>query len=164
MNQNGELQPLSAFAGICSYLLIGLFATFSLFCAVIGAEVYRSTVQNSADNAALRNAISYVTGKVRATDIQNAIEIAEGPEGAMLQLSETIDNVRYVTYIYGYQGSIRELFVAETTAFDPEAGETVAAAQYFLPAIDQSGLIRLEVGLNDESYLSHISFGSKQEG
>lgn len=163
MNQDKKRVPMGAFAGLCSYLLVGLFAVLALFCVIVGAEVYRGTVENSRENAALRNAMSYVTGKVRTADAENAIRIAEGPEGNMLELSETIDGEDYITYIYGYRGEIRELFTAASYGFDPEAGEIVASAQRFSPSMEAPGLICLNVTLNNEDYASHIALGSEQE-
>lgn len=82
----------------------------------------------------------------------------------MLELSETIDGEDYITYIYGYQGEIRELFTAASYGFDPEAGEVVASAQRFAPSMEKPGLICLEVTLNNEDYASRVALGSRQEG
>lgn len=156
--------PMGAFAGLLVYLLIGLFAVMAMFCVIVGAEVYRGAVRSADENAGLRTTISYVTGKLRAADARSGVERIDGPEGDCLKLTEDIGGTEYVTYIYGYQGQIREIFTLAEAAFDPEGGQAVASAESFAISEVRPGLMRLEVCVNGETYASHVALRSLWEG
>ena len=60
-----------------------------------------------------------------------------------LQVQNKQNNQAYTTYIYYYDGSLKELFVKEDTAFTPSAGQTIVQLHGFAPEIIHTGLIRI---------------------
>jgi hypothetical protein len=97
------------------FLLLLLFALFSLVLAGMGAAVYRSGVAHLNENYTSRTAIAYVSEKVRQHDESGAVFASDVEGIPALALRETTGSGSYLTYIYYYEGSLRELFVREET-------------------------------------------------
>ena len=107
--------------------IIDLFFTLTLFCVfavsalivvVIGANVYRSTV-------------AYVTEKVRENDRAGSVQLgilpcdSSVPALSLIRYGEP-QSIR--TYIYFYDGALRELATTDAYAvnLDPSTGQVVA--------------------------------------
>ncbi len=114
-----------------------VFAFFSLMLVIVGANVYRKTVDNSNINFSTQTAFSYIAEKIRqqdeitANDADSVISVEPFGEGDALVLKSTQkaegaqQSVVYKTYIYLYQDSLRELFIKEGSQIGPEAGKEI---------------------------------------
>ncbi len=109
--------------------LFGMFAVSALVVVTIGADVYQHTVRDMSANYNSRTATAYITQKVRAGDnATSSIQITtlEGQEA--LGLYADYNGTTYVTYLYLYEGYLRELFVKEGASLGGSmlaAGETI---------------------------------------
>lgn len=109
--------------------LFGVFAVSALALVTIGADVYRHTVQDMSDNYDARTAIAYVTEKVRQNNVllsddtpSVALSTISG-EPALVLTSE-IDGEAYDTFLYYYEGYLKELYMRR----DAYLGENVLDA------------------------------------
>lgn len=109
--------------GLSALLLLGVFAVCVLMVLLTGAETYHRL--NQRDRAAFdtRTAVQYITTKLRQADRLDSVDVGRFGDGDALLLYEDVDNVRYVTRVYTYDGSLMELHSGETDEPSPEDGE-----------------------------------------
>lgn len=100
----GRLQMSSLFI----FLLVGMFALFSLLCVVVGISVYRGLVNTASANEQVRTTLSYIANKVHAADAEGAIEVEAWHGVQALLLREEIDGEPYETRIYFLPGEGEE--------------------------------------------------------
>ena len=136
--------------------LFGVFAISALVLVTIGADVYQHTVQDMTDNYETRTAISYLTEKVHQYDTSTGIAITDFAGGHALALSDTAEEQTYITYIYYYDGALRELFVGEEAVFTPESGQSIIPLDSFDVEPVHAGLIRATY--TDTEGISHTLY------
>lgn len=99
-------------------ILFGVFTVSALMLVTIGSEVYRHTVDDMGKNYDTRTCISYITEKIRQNDTVVAadsslteahIRIATLTGEPALMLTQDINGEAYCTYLYLYDGYLREL-------------------------------------------------------
>ena len=110
-------------SGAFVFMLLGVFAVFSMLLVVLGAQAYRTTVDGAAAHTQKRIVTAFVRNAVRAQDERGAITVEEHDGLPVLALSSELDGERYVQYIYSYGGSLCELFTSARYGFSPEDGE-----------------------------------------
>ena len=114
--------------------LFAVFAVCALMLVSIGAGVYQKTVDDMNTNYNSRTAYSYVAEKIRQNDEAGSVEVADLAGNPALILSETVDEKVYSTYLYAYDGYLRELFVSPDFKIDsnsPEAGQKLIPVKGF---------------------------------
>ena len=135
-------------SGAFVFMLLGVFAVFSMLLVVLGAQAYRTTVDGAAAHTQKRIVTAFVRNAVRAQDERGAIAVEEHDGLPVLALTSEMDGESYVQYIYGYNGQLCELFTSAEYEFAPEDGEPVCAAQTFEPTLEGS---LLTVRVTDET-------------
>lgn len=116
-------------SGAFVFLLLGVFAVFSMMLVLLGAQAYRVTVEQTAMHTQQRVFHAYVRNAVRADDGDGEMTIQTIDGIPVLTLAEELDGERYMKAIYCCDGELRELFTAEEYGFNPEEGERICAAQ-----------------------------------
>ena len=117
--------------GVFVFVLLGLFAMMATLIVLLGAQMYRGTVDHSEQNNAYRVLNAYVRSMIRAEDTLDSMSVEKHGDVTALAMKETIDNEAYVTWIYEYEGSLYELFTSLDEAFDPEDGTAICRANSF---------------------------------
>ena len=136
--------------GVFVFVLLGLFALMSTLMVLLGAQMYRGTVAHSQANSDSRVLGAYVRSMVRAQDTAGGVRVERQGEMPVLALHEDIDGTDYVTWIYGWEGSVYEQFTEAAYAFKPEAGTIICGAGGFEPQIENGLLtIRARLGVDD---------------
>lgn len=102
--------------------LFCVFAASALMVVLIGANVYKSTVRQMDDGFTERTSLTYVATKLRQNDTAGAVHLEELAGGSALVLDQTVDGVTYQTWIYHYDGALRESFVEAGSPVEPEFG------------------------------------------
>ena len=105
--------------GVFVFVLLGLFAVLSTLMVLLGAQLYRATVEHADVSSAQRILTSYVRTMTRGQDHENAVSVEEIDGVKTLAFREDIDGDAYVTRIYPYEGQLREL-ICPAEEFDPE--------------------------------------------
>ncbi|MBR4442983.1 MAG: DUF4860 domain-containing protein [Clostridia bacterium] len=135
--------------GVFVFVLLGLFAVMSTLMVLLGAQMYRGTVDKAAENSEKRMLSAYVRSMVRAEDGARSVKVEEYGDIQALALYEDIDDEMYVTWIYLYEGPVYEQFTSADNEFEPDSGTEIAPATEFIPTLNE-GL--LSVFITDNEY------------
>lgn len=125
--------------------LITLFAATSLTLVLIGAGQYRFVTDAMNDNYEDRTTASYLAEKIRQNDTENAITLSYLEGVPALSIQTTEDTVDYTTYIYYYEGALRELVITGTSVFSLASGQEIIEMQGFSPEFINDALLRAEI-------------------
>lgn len=123
--------------------LFVMFAITAILLILIGARQYRFTADSMNRNYEIRTASSYLMEKVHQSDTITGVSVVDFSVGSALALTDRQNNQTYITYIYYYDGVLKELFVKEDAAFTPSAGQTIVQLHGFVPEVVHTGLIRI---------------------
>jgi len=130
--------------GVFVFVLLGLFAVMSTLMVLLGAQMYRNTVDRSTANNEDRVLSAYVRSMIRAEDTSGAMEIGEYDGVKALAMREDLDGEAYVTWLYCYEGQMYEWFTSDDGEFRPESGTAICPAQRFEPSLD-NGLLTVNL-------------------
>ena len=101
--------------------LFGVFAVSALTLVTIGADVYQHTVTDMSINYESRTAVSYITEKVRQNDTADSIFLTTLEDVPALCILSRIDEDTYCTYLYLYEGHLKELFMKQGASLGGQA-------------------------------------------
>lgn len=132
--------------------LFCVFAATALSVSLVGAKVYKNTVNNMDINFERRTSLSYVSTKIRQFNSVGRIKTADFNGTASLVLTQDIEGITFNTMIYFYDGALRELSVREGIETSPQNGveiikisnfefEEVLPSLYKLTSTDAEGNI-----------------------
>lgn len=116
-------------------VLFGVFTVSALMLVMIGSEVYRRTVEDMSNNYETRTSVAYITEKIRQNDtapaentsyMSNSISLSTLSGEPALVLTQNMNGETYCTYLYLYNGYLRELFI-KAGSYPGE--DTLAAGQ-----------------------------------
>ena len=124
--------------GVFVFVLLGLFAVMSTLMVLLGAQMYRNTVDHSTANNEDRVLSAYVRSMIRAEDSSDAMKIDEYGGVKTLAMREDLDGEAYVTWLYCYDGHLYEWFTSDDGDFRPESGTAICPAQSFDPSLEGS--------------------------
>ena len=105
--------------------LFCVFAISSVLLILFGADIYKKTIQQMENNYTSRTSISYITEKIRQSDVEHAIKIISQDDTQVLMLIRTINNIPYATSLYEYDGYLYELFARTDLELPLDAGHPV---------------------------------------
>jgi len=114
--------------------VISLFAVFALSVIMLtgtGAKVYERIVNNMELNYNQRTSFSYLVNKIHQSDEEGKITVGTYSGCDAIIISEEIDNVIYCTYLYYYDGYLKELFIRESQSIKPEYGTNILELDSF---------------------------------
>ncbi len=152
------------------FVLLGVFAVFSMVMVLLGVRAYRSMGERADENNITRLLSSYVRSMVRSEDGLADIRVESGSENGIadgsdvLVFEEDFDGDVYLTRIYVYDGFLREWFSEEAYAFNPAQGDEICEAGAFRAAINGSLLsVELESAAG-QAIRSDINLYARGEG
>ncbi len=112
--------------------LMLLFLISALTVISIGANIYKKNVATTSENYAQRVSIAYITEKVRQSDVDGNIYVQRLFDQNVLVFEQTVNGSVYNTYIYSYDGYLRELFArADLDNFYPQTGQKILKLNSF---------------------------------
>ena len=140
MNEKkGVRLPPRRIQNIFVLLLLVIFAICCILMTVLGARIYRSTVDDSTRNNRNRVLAAIVRGAARSEDSGIArIERFEEYGVTSLTFVNDYDGDIYYRRLFCYDGYLRESFAPAEYEFEPEMGDTLFEASLFEPALDGS--------------------------
>ena len=94
-------------------LLFLVFIMCALFTVLAGSKVYENISSRMDQTYTGSVALQYVANKVRQGDADKAVAVRTEDGQPVLEIRESIEGGDYITWIYYYEGSIRELFTYE---------------------------------------------------
>lgn len=131
-------------SGTFVFLVLGVFALFSMLLVLLGAQAYRSGVERTTGNGQARVLQAFVRNAVRADDEDGVIQVKEIDGLPVITFVSELDGERYVKYVYCYEGELCELFTAEEYGFTPDSGERICAVGSFQPTVED-GLMTIDM-------------------
>ncbi len=93
-------------------LLFLVFVLCALFTVLTGGKVYENISSRMADNYTGSVALQYIANKVRQSDQAGGLSVREIDGTSVLEMRQVLDGDEYLSWIYYYDGSIRELFTS----------------------------------------------------
>ena len=149
-----------ALGGVFVFALLGTFAVMGVLLIMLGAQAYNTVVTSAQMSSNERILRSYPLNKVRMNDNVDALEIRQIEGVDVLTITQDYDGDMYETYVYCYDGWLRELFMAQEEEFYLEDGDELIEAQYFRPKIE-NGMMSFEIGTADgENYQAKLALRS----
>lgn len=128
--------------------VITLFTVFAISVIVltgIGARVYQSVVDSMSENYNSRTSFSYVYNKIHQYDHGNNVSIGTYAGQDALILSEEVNNISFSTYLYYYDGQLKEIFTRTGQEFDPEFGTDILSVAGFTLSQVTDTLLKCEI-------------------
>ena len=163
-----QKKSFHVFDALFAFLLLIAFLLFSLLLSGVGSVIYQKGTDSLNENYTTRTALAYLQEKLRQHDEADALSETTVGEQPALALAETKDGADYVTYIYYYDGALRELFTASSTPI-PETGSKITELSSFTfeelssPGKEDGHLLRLSAADGTgvvQSVIVHTSCGN----
>ena len=142
-----------ALTNLAALLVLAVFAICILLVLLTGADLYQGLVEDGEEAYLRRTALQYLTTRVRQAETVTIGDL-EGCESLVLE--ETIEGETYTTWVYCYEGWLRELYAVPGAVLPPGAGETVLEAERFSLKQEEN---LLTVTFEGEELLLHLPVG-----
>lgn len=113
------------------FALFFVLAASSLIVVLLASRIYQKNIDLSQDNYESRTALSYVCEKVRQSDERGAVSLDTFDGQDALALRQTYNGQLYYTYIYEYDGYLRELFIGDGVSANAADGRPILAVHNF---------------------------------
>ena len=128
--------------------LLGLALFFALAASsvalvVLASGSYSRQVHTSEDSYTSCTALSYVTEKLHQADNSDAIDAGTFDGQDAILIRQEYSGQSYVTYLYAYDGYLRELFIKEGVAASAGDGREILATDGFSFEESRDGLFHL---------------------
>ncbi len=143
--------------------LFCIFALSAIFLISIGANIYGKTVDHMESNFNGRTSFAYITEKIRQSDKAGSISVGELDGIPALLITESQGETQYVTYIYEYEGHLKELMVRRDTPLDPFAGQDIMEVNGFELTQIKDNLYSFNISTNEEETY-HLYVNTKSTG
>ena len=138
--------------------LLLAFAASAVMVILMAANLYTRTAQDSSRAYTARTVLAYVTEKVHQNDVEGGVSAGSFAGCPALILERNNEGTTYCTYLYAYDGSLRELMVQQGTEARPGDGIEILPLKAFLPRQETENLIYVtctdENGKTAESFLN----------
>ncbi|MBQ8956574.1 MAG: DUF4860 domain-containing protein [Lachnospiraceae bacterium] len=92
-------------------LLFLIFTLSALGIVTFSVQIYRNIVERAEGRFDTETAAAYLSEKFRNHDDRGSIQMSDFMGNDAIAIEENIKEVPYITYIYVYDGYLRELFV-----------------------------------------------------
>lgn len=105
--------------------LFFVFAASALIVLILAADLYGTTTSQLRVNDENRSALAYIEEKIRQNDAEGALRIANIEDRDCLAMSADYNGVSCTTYIYEYEGMLKELFIRDDVSFSLKNGRDI---------------------------------------
>lgn len=110
-------------------LLFLIFTLSALGIVTLSVQIYRNIVERAEGRFDTETAAAYLSEKFRNHDAEGNITISDFFGNDAVVIEESVKEVPYITYIYVYDGYLRELYTEKATL----SGCTVSDGSSILP-------------------------------
>ena len=147
--------------------VFGVFMLSALFVVLFGAKIYKKTAHDMSVNFSSRTSLAYVTEKLHQHDRKNGVEFIEDTEGPVLKMSQFVNSDEYCTYLYEYDGYLKELTVRGDIDLVRSAGKNILKLNSFSSTRVSDSLFRFNIeddeGNKTEFYVSLYSYSDTED-
>ena len=123
-----------------SIALFFVFAATALVVLLLSANVYEQIVHRSTHTFEQNTALAYLTEKIHQNDHgpNGSIELTQFDGCEALAISQSYNGTMYTTYIYEFEGQLKELFIQNGVQATAQAGTTILNLHHLdMKAIDE---------------------------
>ena len=110
---------------------------------VLSANIYNTQTKESSSNYVARTSLAYVNEKIRQNDEGGGMSIQSVDGRDCLALAGNSDGIAYTTYIYEYDGSLKELFIRDGVSASLKSGKDIMELESFQMEEIEEGLFDL---------------------
>lgn len=136
-------------------ILFFIFMLSSFLVVLFGAQVYQSITEDSFLGHTSRTAMAYISEKIHQNDLDSGVCLIDDDT---LVLQRTQNDIVYKTYIYAYDGALRELFVRDGVDFSKKDGQAIVSLKQFSIKEVYPGLFRFScLDDNDQREVIFVS-------
>lgn len=136
--------------------LFFVFAVSALTVVLLAANVYQSTTTRASDNYTTRTSLSYISEKIHQNDVAGGISIGSFDGCESLILKQEYNKESYSTYIYLYDGNLRELFIKDGINATKMDGKIIIAVKSFQMKVLNDNLFQFTATNQDNQTASII--------
>lgn len=148
-------------------VLFLIFTMSALIVILFAARIYQSTIEESAIQYRDNISASYITQKIRQSDTSGSVGIGELDGCKALTLKSSIEGDEYITYIYAYDGAVRELFTSSAdnkNNFSAGSGMVIFEASDMSLSYENNNLLTIDITDSDgDIHSTKISIKSDRE-
>lgn len=105
-----------------------VFALTTFFVVLLAAKQFKHTAKSMEYNYEVRTATSYLREAIHQHDVVDSVEVTTFCDFPAIGFHEMIGEVEYTSYIYYFDGKIREVFLSADSVVGPEAGNSIISA------------------------------------
>lgn len=105
--------------------LFFVFAASALMVLLLSANIYSKNTNHAQADDERYTTLFYLSEKIRQNDTKGAISISTQEGIDCLTITADYSGIRYVTYIYEYDGMLKELFVQEGISASLSSGQNI---------------------------------------
>ena len=139
-------------------IIFGFFCGSGIFHRGTGRRILPLRSQQFQKLASVDMAAGYIAEKLRQTDETGSFSVEEFGDSQALALRSQYNGETFITWIYTWDDTLRELFVREDADMNPEMGTALAdISRLFVTPVSDS-LYKLQAENNDgdrtELYIS----------
>ena len=102
-----------------------VFGACSVLAILLAANIYSGSVEGSERMYNSTTALAYVQEKLHQNDAAGCVRIEQQEQGSVLVLQRSQGSQEYCTYIYAWEGSLRELMANREAGFQPSSGRAL---------------------------------------
>lgn len=102
-----------------------IFTICSVVVILLATGIYKSTTHASSLSNTSATALAYITEKIHQNDRNGCIDLGIWDNCPALVITHDGELTGYTTYIYFYEGQLKELFINNQISADATAGSTI---------------------------------------
>ena len=144
--------------------VFGVFMLSALFVVLFGAKIYKRTAHDMSVNFNSRTALAYVTEKMHQHDRRGGVDVTIEDGKPVLKLTQFVNSDEYCTYLYEYEGHLKELTAKGDVGLVKSAGKDILSLSSFTAVRETDSLYRFDIvddeGNETEFYVSLYSYTS----
>ncbi len=145
--------------------LLFLFSMSAIMLIALGSSIYSRGVSVMKKNYESRTAYAYITEKLRQYDTDGSISVGNIGRSVALKINSRLDGEEYVTYLYEYNGELREIFAkANAGKLRPSAGQKIMDISTLDIEPKGEGLLEITVTLMDGTDVTFVTSKKSTEG
>ena len=119
------MKKKNSIGGVLVLLVFAVFVVSVMLVLLTGADVVQKLNRRDRSSYEQRTLIQYLTTRVRQADARDMVSVRDFDGQDALVLSQDIEDVRYETLVYCWDGYLRELFIEEGLEIGAEFGEQI---------------------------------------
>lgn len=135
-----------------------VLAASAVTLVVLASGFYSRQVKASSDSYSGRTTLAYVTEKLHQNDENGAVSVGNFDGSDALVIRQSYGGKEYVTYLYAYDGYLRELFIQEGTEAKASDGRKILETKAFEAREESDGIFYLycenEDGKKTDTFVS----------